>query len=386
MSQARVRVAASTGTSGRAAQHATRVAFFVAGFGMAAWAPLVPYAKLRLGIDEGTLGLLLLSLGAGSIVAMPMAGALAARFGCRAVIVASAALLCGALPFLATVAPLPLLTLLLFGFGGGLGAIDVAMNIQAIEVERASGRAMMSGFHALFSIGGIVGAGGVSAVLWIGASPLSAELCVVAITAIALAAAAPYLLSDAAGGDRPGFAVPRGIVLLIGVLCFIGFLAEGSVLDWSALFLTTIRNIEPDRAGLGFAFFSATMTLGRLAGDRIVQRLGGQTVVLLGGLCAAGGFAVTTLFPPLPAALFGYALVGAGCSNIVPVLFSSVGRQTEMPESLAVPVVTALGYAGILVGPVAIGGIAQALSLSTAFLVLSALLLAVAASGRFLRV
>lgn len=369
---------------GRAAQYATRIVFFIAGFGMAAWAPLVPYAKLRLGIGEGALGLLLLSLGVGSIVAMPTAGALVRRFGCRTVIVGSAALLCGALPFLATIAWLPLLAFFLLGFGAGLGAIDVTINIQAIVVERAAGRAMMSGFHALFSIGGIAGAAGVSAALGLGASPLLAEVGVLAVSALALAAAAPYLLPQAAGGDGPALAIPRGPVLFIGLLCFIGFLTEGSVLDWSAVFLTSIRNIETDYAGLGFAAFSATMTLGRLVGDRIVQRLGGPSVVALGALCAASGFAVATLVPFLPASLTGYALVGAGCSNIVPVLFSSVGRQREMPEDVAVPAVTALGYAGILAGPALIGLLAHALGLAAAFLVLTVLLVAVAVGGRWL--
>jgi MFS family permease len=260
------------------------------------------------------------------------------------------------------------------------------MNMQAICVERAAGRAIMSGFHGLFSFGGVAGAAGVSAMLGMGASPLFAEVCVVAVSAMALAAAAPYLLSDADRGEGPAFAVPRGAVLFIGFLCFIGFLTEGSVLDWSALFLISVRDIEPYYAGLGFAAFSATMTMGRLVGDRIVQRLGGPTVIGLGGLCAAAGFALATLVPSVPAGLLGYALVGAGCSNIVPVLFSSIGRQTEMPESLAVPAVTALGYAGILAGPALIGFVAHALSLSTAFLVLTALLLGVAASGRLLRV
>ena len=128
------------------------------------------------------------------------------------------------------------------------------------------------------------------------------------------------------------------------------------------------------------------MTLGRLVGDQIVRQLGGPTVIGLGGLCAAAGFAIAILLPSLPAALLGYALVGAGCSNIVPVLFSSVGRQTDMPESVAVPAITALGYAGILAGPAIIGLIAHLLSLTSAFLLLTALLLGVAASGRLLRV
>jgi predicted MFS family arabinose efflux permease len=360
--------------------------FFIAGFGMAAWAPLVPYAKLRLGIGDGALGLLLLSVGIGSLVAMPMAGVLVSRFGCRSVIVGSATLLCGALPFLATVAQVPFLAFFLFGFGAGLGAIDVAMNMHAICVERAAGRAVMSGFHGLFSLGGIAGAAGVSAMLGMGASPLFAEISVLAVSAIGLAAAAPHLLRETARTEGPVLAVPRGTVLFIGVLCFVGFLTEGAVLDWSALFLTSVREIEPYYAGLGFAAFSATMTLGRIVGDRIVRRLGGKTMIGLGGLCAAGGFAMATLLPSLPTALLGYAFVGAGCSNIVPVLFSSAGRQPEMPESAAVPAITALGYAGILAGPALIGFVAQAVSLSTAFLVLTALLLGVAASGRLLRV
>ena len=221
--------------------------------------------------------------------------------------------------------------------------------------------------------------------LGIGASPLFAEICVVGISAIALAAAAPWLLPYAARSDGPALAIPRGTVLFIGLLCFVGFLTEGSVLDWSAVFLISVRDIEPYYAGLAFASFSATMTLGRFVGDRIVQRFRGPTVIRLGGSCPAGGFAIAILVPSLLAALLGYALVGAGCSNIVPVLFSSVGRQTEMPESVAARTITALGYAGILAGPAIIGLIAHALGLSSAFLLLTALLLGVAASGRLLQ-
>ena len=369
----------------RAQQAATRLIFFVAGLGMAAWAPLVPYAKARLGLTEAGLGVTLLSMGIGSILVMPVAGALASRFVCRIVIIGSATLLCGALPFLATVEQLPVFAVFLLSFGAGLGAIDVAMNIQAVIVERAAGQPIMSGFHGLFSLGGIAGATGISAVLSMGASPLEAEICVIAINAIALVVAIPHLLTATTGHDGHAFAVPRGAVLFIGCLCFIGFLTEGSVLDWSAVYLTSVRAIEPSYAGLGFAAFSVTMTWGRLLGDRVVQRFGGPTVIALGGVCAATGFVIATLFTPVSAGLLGYAMVGAGCSNIVPVLFSSVGRQKETPETLSVPAITSLGYAGILAGPAAIGFVANALGLSTAFLILAGLLLGVAASSRLLR-
>jgi len=163
---------------GRLEQRSTRIVFFIAGVAVAAWAPLVPSAKARAGLDDGTLGLLLLSVGAGSIVAMPLAGALAARFGCRRVFIGSTILICVALPLLAIVFSVRLLVVALFGFGAGVGSIDCVMNIQAVIVERLSRRPMMSGFHGLFSVGGIIGAGGVSGLLSVGASPLVAMLCV----------------------------------------------------------------------------------------------------------------------------------------------------------------------------------------------------------------
>jgi predicted MFS family arabinose efflux permease len=360
--------------------------FFIAGFCMAGWAPLVPFAKARAGINEGVLGLLLLCLGVGSIVTMSLAGALAAQFGCRRVIVASAVPLFVALPLLASLSDPALLAAALLVFGAGLGALDVTMNIQAIMVERASGQSMMSGFHGNFSLGGIVGPTCMAALLGAGASPLAASLWMVVGMAVMLAMAAPHLLPHGSERVGPAFALPHGVVLFIGALCFIAFLAEGAMLDWSAVFLTSVSGLRPAYAGLGYAVFSLTMTVGRLTGDRLVQRFGGSRIVVFGGLCGAAGFAIATLVPFWPMTLLGYALIGAGCSNIVPVLYSSVGRQTVMPEYAAVPVITTLGYAGILAGPAAIGFLAHAVSLSAAFLMLAILQLAVAAGGRLLRV
>jgi predicted MFS family arabinose efflux permease len=370
----------------RLEQLSTRIVFFIAGFVMAAWAPLVPFAKARAAIDDGVLGLILLCLGVGSIVTMPLSGALAARFGCRLVIAASTVLLCLTLPLLATVATLPLLVAVVLVFGAGVGALDVAINIQAIIVERASGRPMMSGFHGQFSLGGIAGAAGVTALLGAGSSPPAATLCVSIATIALLAMAVLHLLPYGARREGPTFAVPHGVVLFIGVLCFVAFLTEGAVLDWSAVFLTSARGMETSYAGLGYAAFALTMTIGRLTGDRIVQRFGGANVIVFGGLCAALGFTLAALAPFWQPALLGYALVGVGCSNVVPVLFTSVGRQTVMPEHVAVPAITTLGYAGILAGPAVIGFVAHAASLSTAFLMLAIALLGVAAGGRLLRV
>lgn len=203
---------------------------------------------------------------------------------------------------------------------------------------------------------------------------------------VALLKAAPHLLPYGSESSGPAFAVPHGIVLFIGMMCFIVFLTEGAVLDWSAVFLASERGIDTAYAGLGYAAFALTMTAGRLTGDAIVRRLGATKVMVFGGLTAAVGLALATFAPTWEAALVGYALVGAGCSNIVPVLYTAVGKQTVMPESIAVPAITTLGYAGILAGPALIGFIAHGSSLSFAFGLMAVLLVAVAIGGKVLKV
>lgn len=366
---------------GKTEQFSTRVIFFVAGFAMAAWAPLVPYAKARVGADDATLGLILLCLGAGSIVTMPVTAALAARFGCRAVVEVTTLILCAVLPLLAVAPNVPLLAATLFVFGAAIGTNDVTISIQAVIVERASGRAMMSGFHGLFSVGGIAGAACVSLLLWLGASPLTATLCVAAVVLALLLVCARHLLPYANEGEQPGFVVPHGLVLFVGCLCFIAFLAEGSMLDWSAVFLTTQRAVAPAHAGLGYAAFAGAMTLGRLTGDRIVHALGPRTVLIFGAICAASGMALAVLAPWWTAALAGFALVGLGASNIVPVFYTALGRQSAVPLNIAIAAISVLGYLGILCGPALIGFVAQATSLSVALLGVAVLLLVVAASA-----
>lgn len=192
---------------------ATRVVFFIAGFAMSAWAPLVPFAKARLAINDASLGLLLLCLGIGSLLAAPWAH----RLGCKRPIVAAVCVLGVTLPILAWLES----ALALLLFGAGLGTLDITMNIQAVAVEKASGRAMMSGFHGFFSIGGIAGAGLISALLACGLTPLASVLVVVAALVILLTMAAGHLVTGA--GDNPSaplFVRPHGRVLAIGLLCF----------------------------------------------------------------------------------------------------------------------------------------------------------------------
>jgi MFS family permease len=161
-------------------------------------------------------------------------------------------------------------------------------------------------------------------------------------------------------------------------MCAIIFLVEGAMLDWCGVFLTEYRGVPTAQSGFGYASFALTMTIGRFVGDTIVKRLGPRPTVAIGSVLAVLGLAAATLVPYWELALVGYALVGLGCSNIVPVLFSATGRQTTMPQSVAVPAVFTLGYAGVLAGPAAIGFIVHHSSLTVSFPVLAALMAAVA--------
>ncbi|NKE96422.1 MFS transporter [Pantoea agglomerans] len=358
---------------------ATRIIFFIAGFITATWAVIVPFARGNTGVNEAQLGTLLLCLGVGALIAMPVTGWLTSRFGCRRVILVAVALVIISTPWLSVLRDPLLLALALLVFGVGIGVTDCAMNIQAILVEKQEAKPVMSGFHGMYSVGGIAGAGFMTLLLAMGFSVLTGCLLAVAAVIIMTLVSAPGLLTYANPAEGPVFAVPRGSVLIIGIICFAVFLTEGTVLDWSAVYLTDVRAIPASLGGLGYTCFAIAMTVARLTGDRIISSLGRLPVVLGGALIAAAGMAMVTFIASWPLALLGYTLVGAGCANIVPVMFSAAGRQTVMPQSVAVPAITTLGYLGVLSGPAVIGYVAHYTHLAFSFSLIMALMLIVGA-------
>lgn len=352
-------------------QIATRAIFFLAGLGMAAWAPLIPFVKARLGIDDGALGLLLFCLAAGSMAIMPFAGCLIAKLGCRAVLLGAGALLCIDLPLLALLDEPLLMGAALGVFGAVNGIMDVAMNSQAIIVERESGQAKMSGFHGFYSLGGIAGAGGVSLLLLAGLAPAQAIGLIALLIAILLLIVAGDLLAHGGIGERrrggARWALAHGKILFIALLCFFVFLTEGAMLDWSALFLHAERGVAKSQAGIGFTLYAVAVACGRLYGDRLIGAVGRFRTLLLGSLCAAAGVLLTVTVPLASAAFGGLMLAGLGIANIVPILFNAVGNQKQVPPGQAFPAVTLVGYLGLLTGPVLIGFIANYTSLALAF-------------------
>lgn len=349
---------------------------------MGAWAPLVPYARARAGIEDGELGLLLLCFGLGSMVTMPLAGMLTAKKGVRFSVLLAATIICLTLPLLATLSSFVALAAVLAIFGAGVGAADVAMNVQGVIVERDRGRPMMSGFHGLFSLGAILSAALISILLWLGASPLQAVMAVVAIIGLTFLRHSSRILTYGADEGGPLIAWPTGKILGIGLLCFIAFLVEGAMLDWSAVFLTTAHHVEPAVAGVAYAAFALAMAIGRLNGDRLQARFGGRRVLIWGSILVMLGIAMAVLLDPWPLYLLGFVLIGVGLSNTVPVYCSLVGAQTAMPVGLAIATVTTVGYSGILLGPALIGFAAHASTLRAAFLGVAALVLILLATAR----
>jgi predicted MFS family arabinose efflux permease len=372
----------------RAPRLATRAMFLICGTVTASWAPQVPLAKARLAIDDGVLGLALLGMGAGAMVAMPLAGFLAARFSSRLITALGGLVICLSLPLIILAPDALMLGLALFLFGAATGSMDVAMNVQAAAVEARGGRPLMSSFHGMFSVGGLIGAGGASLMLGLGLSPLAVALVVSGLMLALLAAQAGSMLPPERGAAQAGmrFTLPRGIVLVLGLLTFVLFQAEGAILDWSAVFLHEARGQDPAVAGLGYAMFAVAMAVMRLAGDGITSRFGGEAVVRLGSALAAAGFLLAILTPWPVAGLIGFALVGVGAANVVPVLFSAAGRVPGMAPGMAISTIATLGYCGILVGPAAIGFIADHIGLPAALGIVAALLVATAASARAVRV
>jgi fucose permease len=372
------------------AQGATRAFFALLGVSVSTWAAVVPFAKTRLALDEARLGAILLAFGCGTIVATLAVAPLLRRYGSRAMLIAAGPVLCLFLPLLARAPSAIALAVLLFGFGAAVGIVGVAGNAQAIAVQARSGRPLMSSFHAMFSVGGLTGAGVSSLLLHFGAS---IELCAVLLSAALLALVATQyhgLIADLPatphGATHARRRVPPMAVLVVGLMTLALYLSEGAILDWGAVFLHEFRGHDVSTAALGYAAFSIAMAGGRLVGDRVVARLGPVMVIRLGSSVAAAGFIIMVAATEPVLGLLGCALIGLGASNVVPTLISASARVSDYPTAAAVSTVVAMGTAGLIAGPALIGFIAHGIGLPLALGGLAILLVLVAAAADVVRV
>jgi predicted MFS family arabinose efflux permease len=366
------------------ARKASLLIFLVCGIGLSSWAPMVPFAKTNLGLDDAALGIVLLALGVGAIVMMPLSGMFINKFGSRKVVLISSLIISLILPVLLVATSAWQLSVALFIFGAAIGSIDVSMNAHAVLVQDRFKKHIMSSFHGMFSLGGLMGSIGLGFLIKFGLSPIlaaaSISILLLVITISQYRNLFPH--EEEETQESFSFVLPRGPVLILGLMCFVFFLAEGALLDWSAVFLQFNRGFEPSMAGLGYAAFSVAMAIMRLTGDKIVHKIGPSKIVLYGALVSAAGYFIAVTFAWPGAALIGFVLVGLGAANAVPVFFTAAGKIPNIPAAVSLSAITTLGYSGQLAGPALIGFVAEAFSLPIALGIVGFLLLLVAFTYR----
>jgi MFS family permease len=364
------------------ARWAVAAIFLANGAIIGTWAAHIPLVAERLGMDHSQLGIALLAMALGALIAMPLGGAAISRLGSAIVTRAAtiALLVCFALPLLAPSPLVLILTLLAFGASNGL--LDVAMNAHGVLVENRLGRPVMSSFHGMWSLGGLIGAGAAAVLLPLMPAFGEGLVAIGAAAAVGLPALF-YLLPtaiDVHAGDH-AFALPGRATFALGALCFLAMSTEGAVLDWSALHLEHSLALGPGLAATGFAAFSASMAAGRFIGDWLRGHIGAVTLVRASAIISAVGLAVALVAPFAAVAVLGFAAVGLGMSNLVPIFFGAAGKIPGQAPGTAIAAVATMGYTGFLAGPPVIGFVADATSLAVALglIVLACILIAIAA-------
>ncbi|MCO6388211.1 MFS transporter [Aliihoeflea sp. 40Bstr573] len=363
---------------------AVALAFLANGLVIGAWAPQIPALMERLEVTESRLGLLILVFGLGALVAMPWCGGLIARHGSQRPLAGFAVLLPFALPAVVLAPGFASAGLAMFCFGAITGGMDVAMNANAVAVERKLDRAIMSSSHGFWSLGGFAGAAAGGALLQAHGA-LAQAVVVAAISAAVVVAMLAWSLHDrpAAHAEKPATRWPlTPLPYLLGLAALFGMIPEGAVLDWAALYLQRELGSSVATASLAFAGFSGAMALMRFSGDAIRNRFGAVTTMRVSCLIAGLGLVGAGLSPGASLSIAFFALAGLGIANVVPIAFSAAGNQPGLSPGVGMSVATTMGYSGILVAPSAIGFIGERTGFAPIFVALALVLFTLAALAR----
>jgi predicted MFS family arabinose efflux permease len=365
---------------------ASRAQFFASGFIFATWGVHIPTVKGHYGVTEAELGLAMLAAGVGALLGLTQASRWIGRYGARAT-----AGLCGAVYALLLAGLLVMpgyaaLLGLLAAFGIVTSVFDVAINTEAAELELRNGHPLMSGMHGMFSLGGMAGAVTGSAALAAGVAPQSHLTLVAVAMALAVVLSAQWMLpreATAFAVGNEGFRLPRGALVILGVLAALGLIAEGAIYDWSVLYLKQELGSPQQQAALAYASFSAAMAATRFGGDAMRARFA-PAVLLRGSALLAAASMTLVLSTDAPwLALAGFAGVGAGFANVVPILFAASARVPGVEPARGIAAVSAAAYLGFMAGPPVIGFLAEVSSLTAALYVVVAFAVALAASSRW---
>lgn len=360
---------------------AVSLMFLANGFVVGSWAPKIPEFAARLQLDESDLGLMIMCFGIGSLCAMPAVGAMISKNGSRSLLLLVATATIPCLMFVTVAPSIWTAAIALFLIGALIGGMDVAMNANAVEVEKRQGRAIMSSCHGFWSLGGVAGAG-IGGLLIAFYGVYVHAIAASVITGIIVAVAWPRVLADpphkqnpesgqfAASVPRPSLLTAGAAVWLTGIICLIMMTPEGAILDWGALYLREELGADPALSGLAFGAFSAAMALMRFLGDLVRDRFGAVRTFRTSAVLAMIGLTTAALAQTPELAIFGFAVAGLGFANTVPIAFSAAGNLPGLPQGLAISIVTFMGYSGILFAPSVIGFIAEHTGFAAVYLAL----------------
>lgn len=355
---------------GKKEQYAARMAFFIPGFAISTWAPMIPMIKERLHIEADILGLLLLCIGISAFIVIPIGGLLGKKFGCKKVMVTTGSLFAIVLVALSCLPNVWSYAICLILVGAIMGCTEVCMNINAVVVEKLSQKRMMSSMHGFWSVGCFCSAGLFSILAKMGLDVFFIAIIHCLIILAIVIFFGRYFLDYKSANSESAIAIPKGIVVLFGILACVSFLGEGAIMDWGGVFLAEVKDVELSLAGVGYAVFSVAMLIMRLIGDKVVQFLGEEKAVVLGSSLAGLGFLWIIIIDNFYLMLVGFVLLGLGAANIVPVLYSLLQYQKDMPINAAVTAVTCMGYTGVILGPAILGFIAQGIGIISVFYLL----------------
>lgn len=370
--------------AGKKEQYAARCAFFLAGFTVTTWAPMIPVIKERLQIGDDVLGLLLLCIGISAFVFMPLAGILNQKLGCKKMLQINIVLFALILIIISSLDNVWSFVVFLLLFGTVMGTIDVTMNMNSVIVEKLSKKRIMSSMHAFWSVGCFCSAGLFSVLAKQGLDITTVAIIHGIIIFVLCLISSPYFLAYKGASNEKPIAIPHGIVVLFGILACISFLAEGAIMDWSGIFLTEAKGLELSLAGIGYAIFSVAMLVIRFIGDRAVQYIGEERICVFGALVAGFGFLLVVLIDNFYLMPIGFICIGLGAANIVPVLYSLLKNQNDMPINAAVTAITCMGYTGVILGPALLGFIAHGIGIKFVFYLLCMLFIIEALLSKYI--
>lgn len=355
--------------------YSAKAFYFLGGFGFTSWASLIPFLRQQLQIQDDHLGFLLLAVGLGALIMMMLAGSIAGRLGCRRSLTIAGLAIAVVLNVLCYVPAYAAALVMAVLLGSSLGLLDVVVNINGILIERKVHKRLMSGLQAMWSLGNFAGAAFFASMLHLGFYWKIVMIAGAVFIGLCVCFFAPHLHEERqASGKGASLVLPKGKIVLIGLVCTIAFLVEGSINDWSGVFMTTEKGIDISQSGLGLTLFTASAFLARLPGDSLTMHFGPRRLLALSLPVAFAGFLGILLISGGPLLFASYILIGVGCANTVPIFYSSLGTQKDMPVADAVAAVSTIGYAGILLAPAVLGFIGRAFSLTASFTLVTALL------------